>query len=66
MTEEVNLKGNNIAPNLQGHSKAPSGHQPQGVEAAGASEEDTGISPEGYIAYFVVKTRVTPQEHDKS
>jgi hypothetical protein len=29
-------------------------------------EEDTGISQEGYIAYSVVKTRATPQEHDKS
>jgi hypothetical protein len=32
MTEEVNHKGNNIAPSHQGHNKAPSGHQPQEVE----------------------------------
>jgi hypothetical protein len=66
MTEEVNLKGSNTAPSLQGHNKAPSGHQPQGAEAAEALEEDTEINPEGYIAYSVVKTRATPQEHAKS
>jgi hypothetical protein len=33
MTEEVNLKGSNTAPSLQGHNKAPSGHQLQGAEA---------------------------------
>jgi hypothetical protein len=32
MIEEVNLKGNNIAPSPQGHNKAPLGHQPQEVE----------------------------------
>jgi hypothetical protein len=37
-------------------------HQFQGAEA---SEEDTGISLEGYIVYSVVKTRATPQEHAK-
>jgi hypothetical protein len=63
MTEEVNLKGSNTTPSLQGHNKAPLGHQPQGAEAAEASEEDTEISPEDYTAYFVVKTRATPQEH---
>jgi hypothetical protein len=66
MTEEVNLKGSNTAPNLQGHNKAPSGHQPQGAEAAGASEDDTEISLEDYTAYSVVKTRATPQELVKS
>jgi hypothetical protein len=60
MTEEASLKGHNAAPNLQGNNIALSGHQSQGAEAAGASKEDTGISLEGYIAYFVVKTRVTP------
>jgi hypothetical protein len=49
-----------------GNNKALSGHQSQGAEAAGASEEDTEISPEGYIVYFVVKIRATPQEHAKS
>jgi hypothetical protein len=66
MTEEVNLKGSNIAPSLQGHNKASSGHQPQGEEAAKTSEEDTEISLEDYTAYFAVKTRTTPQEHAKS
>jgi hypothetical protein len=66
MTEEANLKGSNTAPNPQGNNKALSGHQSQGAEAAGALEEDTGINPEGYIAYSVVKTRATPQEHAKS
>ena len=66
MTKEVNLKGSNIAPSLQGHNKAPLGHQPQGVEAAETSEEDTESSLEDYTAYFAVKTRATPQEHAKS
>ena len=66
MTEEVNLKGSNIAPSLQGYSKAPLGYQSQGVEVAEASEEDTEISLEDYTAYFAVKTRATPQEHAKS
>jgi hypothetical protein len=66
MTEEANLKGSNPAPNLQGHNKALLGHQSQGAEAVGVLEEDTEINPEDYIAYFAVKTRATPQEHDKS
>jgi hypothetical protein len=65
MTEETSLKGHNTAPNLQGNNKALSGHQPQGEEAAGASEEGTGINPEGYIAYSMEKIRATPQEHAK-
>jgi hypothetical protein len=65
MTEEANLKGHNTAPNFQGNNKALSGHQAQGVEAAGASEEGAGISPESSIAYSVVKARVTLQEHAK-
>jgi hypothetical protein len=66
MTEEASLKGHNTAPNLQGNNKALSGHQSQGVEVAGVSEEDTRISQEGYIAYSMVKTRAPPQEHAKS
>jgi hypothetical protein len=66
MTEEVSLKGSNIAPSLQGHNKVPSDHQPQGVEAAETLEEDTKISLEDYTAYFVAKTRATPQELAKS
>jgi hypothetical protein len=52
MTEEVNLKGSNTAPNLQGHNKALSGHQSQGAKATGASEEGMEINPENYIAYL--------------
>jgi hypothetical protein len=66
MIEEVNLKGNNIAPSHQGHNKAPSGHQPQEAEGAEASEEDTEISLEDYFSYSTVKTKATPQEHAKS
>jgi hypothetical protein len=62
MTEEASLKGHNTALNLQASNKVLSGHQPQGVEAAGASEEGTGISPESCIAYSVEKTRATLQE----
>jgi hypothetical protein len=38
------------------------GRQLQGVEAAGASKEDMGISPGKSIAYSMVKTRATLQE----
>jgi hypothetical protein len=66
MTEEASFKGHNIAHNPQGNNKVLSGHQPQGAEAAGASEEGMGISLESSIAYSVVKTRVTLQEHARS
>jgi hypothetical protein len=62
----INLKGSNTAPSLQGHNKAPSGHQPQEADGTEASEDDTKISPEDYIAYSAVKTRATPQGHAKS
>jgi hypothetical protein len=45
------------------NNRAFSGHQPQGAGAAGALEEGMGISPESSIAYSVVKTRATLQEH---
>jgi hypothetical protein len=61
-TEEANFKGHNTAHSLQGSNKAPLGHQLQGTEAVGASEEDMGISPGKSIAYSVVKTRATLQE----
>jgi hypothetical protein len=61
-TEEGNFKGHNTAHSLQGNSKAPSGHQLQGAEAARASEEDMGISLGKSIAYSMVKTRATLQE----
>jgi hypothetical protein len=66
MTEEASLKGHNTAPNLQGNNKALSSHQSQEAEAAGTLEEDTEISPKGYIVYSVVKIRATPQEHARS
>jgi hypothetical protein len=66
MTEEASFRGHNIAHSLQGNSRALLGHQLQGVEAAGASEEDMGISPGSFIAYSVVKTRATLQEHARS
>jgi hypothetical protein len=66
MTEEANLKGSNTAPSLQGHNKAPLGHQPQEAEAAEASEEDTEISPEDCFACSAAKIKATPQEHAKS
>jgi hypothetical protein len=66
MTKEASFRGHSIARSLQDSSKAPSGHQLQGVEAARASEVDMGISLEKSIAYSVVKTRATRQEHARS
>jgi hypothetical protein len=62
MTKEASFRGHNIAHSLQDSNKAPSGHQLQGAEAAGASEEDMGIRPGKSIAYSVVKTRATLKE----
>jgi hypothetical protein len=45
-----------------GNNKAPSGHQLQGAEAPGASEEGLGISLERFIAYSMVRTRAILQE----
>jgi hypothetical protein len=66
MTEEASFEGHSIAHNHQGNNKALLGHQPQGAEAVGASEEGMGISPESSIAYSVVKTRAILQEHARS
>jgi hypothetical protein len=66
MTEEASFRGHSKAHSLQGSSKASSGHQLQGAEAAGASEEDMGISPRKSIACSVVKTRATLQERANS
>jgi hypothetical protein len=52
MTEEASLKGHNTAPNLQGNNKALLGHQAQGAEAAGASEEGTWINLEKLYCLF--------------
>ena len=64
--EEASFRGHSIAHNLQGSSKALSGHQLQGAEVAGASEEDMGISPGNSTTYSVVRTRATLQEHVRS
>jgi hypothetical protein len=61
MTEEASFRGHNTAHNLQDNS-----YQLQGTEAAGASEKDLGINPGNSIAYSVVKTRATLQEHVRS
>jgi hypothetical protein len=66
MTEEASFRGHNIAHNIQGNNKALSGHQLQGAEAARALEEDMGINPGNSIAYSMVKTRATLQEHSRS
>jgi hypothetical protein len=62
MTKEVSLRGHNIPQNLRGNNKASSGHQLQGAEAPGASEEGLGIGLERFTAYSVVRTRVILQE----
>jgi hypothetical protein len=66
MIEEASFRGHRTTHSLQGSSRAPSGHQLQGAEAAGALEEDMGISPGNSIAYSVVKTKATLQEHARS
>jgi hypothetical protein len=62
MTKEASFRGHSTPHSLRDSSKAPSGHQLQGAEAAGASEEDMGINPEKFIAYFVMRTKATLQE----
>jgi hypothetical protein len=64
--KEVSFRGHNTPHSLRDSSKAPSGHQLQGAEAPGASEEDMGISPGEFIAYSMEKTRATLQECVKS
>jgi hypothetical protein len=66
MIGEANPKGNNTAPNHQGHNKAPSGHQLQEAEGAEASKEDMEISPGDCFACSAMKTKATPQERAKS
>jgi hypothetical protein len=64
--KEASFRGHSTPHSLRDSSKAPSGHQLQGAEAAGASEEDMGISPEKFIAYSVVRTKATIQEPVRS
>jgi hypothetical protein len=66
ITKEARFRGHNTPHSLRDSSKAPSGHQLQRAEAAGASEEDMGIIPGKSIAYSVVRTRVTLQERVKT
>jgi hypothetical protein len=66
MIREASFRGHNTARSLQDNSRAPSDHQLKGAEVAGASEEDMGISPGKSIAYSVVRTRATLQEHVRS
>jgi hypothetical protein len=61
MTKEVNSRGRNIPPKLQGSNKAILGLQLQGAEAPGASVEGLGISPGKFIAYSSVRTRAIIQ-----
>jgi hypothetical protein len=65
-TKGSSLRGHNTPHNLQGNNKALLGHQLQGAEVPGASEEDLGISPGRSTAYSVVRTRAILQECAKS
>jgi hypothetical protein len=64
-TGEIILKGINIAPNHQGHNKAPSSHQLQEVEEVEASVKDSAPNQEGCFAYSVGKIRGIQQGHAK-
>jgi hypothetical protein len=66
MTKEASFRGHSTPHSFWDSSIAPSGHQLQGAEAAGASEEDMGISPGKSIAYSVERTRVILQERARS
>jgi hypothetical protein len=59
-------RGHSTPHNLRGNIKALSGHQLQGVEAPGASEEDMGINLGRSIAYSMARTRAILQECAKS
>jgi hypothetical protein len=61
-TKEVTFRDHSKAHSLQDSSKAYSGHQLQGAEAAGASVEDMGFSSGKSFAYSVVRTNATIQE----
>jgi hypothetical protein len=66
MTKEASFRGHSTLHSLRDSNKAPSGHQLQGAEVVGASEEDMGISPGKFIAYSVVRTKATLQEPARS
>jgi hypothetical protein len=66
MTKEASFRGHNTPHSLRDSNKAPSGHQLQGAEAAGASEEDIETCPGKSIAYSVVRTRAILQGSARS
>jgi hypothetical protein len=66
MTKEASFRGHSTPHSLRDSSTAHSGHQLQGAEAAGASEEDMGINPGKSIAYTMERTRVILQERARS
>jgi hypothetical protein len=65
-TKEAIFRGHSTPHSLWDSNRAPLGHQLQGAEAEGASEEDMGISLEKFIAYSVVRTKATLQEPARS
>jgi hypothetical protein len=65
-TKGASLRGHNTPHNLRGNNKVLSGHQLQGADAPGASEEGLGISRGRFTAYSMVRTRVILQECVKS
>jgi hypothetical protein len=66
MIKEASFRGHSTPHSLRDISKAPSDHQLQEAEAAGASEEDMRIIPEKSIAYSMVRTRATLQKCARS
>jgi hypothetical protein len=66
MTKEASFRGHSTPHSLRDSNKAPSGHQLQGAEVAGTSEEDMGINLGKFIVYDVVRARPTLQEFAKS
>jgi hypothetical protein len=66
MTKEASFRDHSTPHSFWDISKAPLGHQLQGAEVAGASEEDMGISPGKSIVFSVVRTRAILQECAKS
>jgi hypothetical protein len=66
MTKEASFRGHNTPHSLRDNNKAPSGHQLQKAEAAGASGEDMRIRLGKSIAYYVVRTRAILQERARS
>jgi hypothetical protein len=66
MIGPITLRAANTTHSLQECNKLPIGHQPRETKGGEASEEGMLISPENCYAYFVAKTRDTPQGRAKS